>query len=489
MNRTQLVSTFLKKGFLISPETIENFEKELDENSVKDIDINEEGIILNYNKLLDSINLLKPQENLISSINLQKNNVEIIKSYNETPKKREVSDFVGYFKSRYNKLKEILQGRPELQNVVSISRSLNKRKNERVSLIGMVSDKRITKNKNVLLTLEDSTGQITVLLTKGREAAKLSDEVVYDEVIGVSGILGDKILFADNLYFPEIPITKELKKIGEEVYAAFISDIHVGSKMFLEEDFNKFIEWLNCSEGNQQQKDVASKIKYLFIVGDLIDGVGIYPEQDKELKIKEVVEQYNLCASYISRIRKDISIIICPGNHDALRLSEPQPTLDKEFAKLLWNIPNVIMVSNPSLINIHKTENFPGFDVLLYHGYSFDYYIANVDTIRKNGGYDRADLIMKFLLNKRHLAPSHTSTLYLPLESDPLVIDQIPDFFVSGHIHKSSISSHNNISLICSSCWQSKTLFQEKMGHHPEPGRVPVVNLKTRTTSLIKFCD
>lgn len=148
-----------------------------------------------------------------------------------------------------------------------------------------------------------------------------------------------------------------------------------------------------------------------------------------------------------------------------------------------------MMVSNPSLINIHKTESFPGFDVLLYHGYSFDYYISNVDTIRKGGGYDRADLIMKFLLNKRHLAPSHSSTLYLPLEYDPLVIDKIPDFFVSGHLHKSSISSYNNISLICSSCWQSKTLFQEKMGHHPEPSRVPIINLKTRAMVLMNFGD
>ncbi|MBI2673127.1 DNA-directed DNA polymerase II small subunit [Candidatus Woesearchaeota archaeon] len=480
MDRIQLISLLLKKGLLVSPETLEEIEKNFDEDIFSGFSSEEieKSLVFQFNKH----NLNEKKEDT-------KFSVEIIKSYSFEPKKREVSDFVNYFKARYNQIKEILHGRPELQNVISINRGLSKKKNDRVSIIGMISDKRITKNGNILLTLEDPTGQINVLITKNKSLSNLFDEIVFDEIVGVSGVVGDKILFADSLYFPELPLSKEFKKINDEVYAAFIGDIHIGSKMFLEEDFKKFIEWINCNYGNQNQKEVAKKTKYLFIVGDLVDGIGIYPEQDKELNIKDITKQYDLCAYYISQIRKDIKIIICPGNHDALRLSEPQPVLDKVFAKLLWDIPNVMMVSNPSLINIHKTESFPGFDVLLYHGYSFDYYISNVDTIRKGGGYDRADLIMKFLLNKRHLAPSHSSTLYLPLEYDPLVIDKIPDFFVSGHLHKSSISSYNNISLICSSCWQSKTLFQEKMGHHPEPSRVPIINLKTRAMVLMNFGD
>ncbi len=480
MDRTKLVSILLKKGLLVSPETLENFEKNFDESTFFSLNPEEieESLIFQFNK-----------QNSNKKKEFAKFNVEITKSYDPESKKREVSDFVNYFKARYNQIKEILHERPELQNAISINRSLSKKKNDRVSIIGMINDKKITKNGNILLTLEDQTGQINVLITKNKNLSNLFDEIVFDEIVGISGVVGDKILFADNLYFPELPLSKEFKKINEEVYAAFIGDIHVGSKMFLEEDFKKFIAWINCNYGNQNQKEIARKTKYLFIVGDLVDGIGIYPEQDKELAIKDITEQYNLCAYYISQIRKDIQIIICPGNHDALRLSEPQPVLNKEFAKLLWEIPNVIMVSNPSLINIHKTESFPGFDILLYHGYSFDYYISNVDPIRKGGGYDRADLIMKFLLNKRHLAPSHSSALYLPLEYDPLVIDRIPDFFVSGHLHKVSISNYNNISLICSSCWQSKTLFQEKMGHHPEPSRVPIINLKTRDIGLIKFGD
>jgi len=124
----------------------------------------------------------------------------------------------------------------------------------------------------------------------------------------------------------------------------------------------------------------------------------------------------------------------------------------------------------------------------MYHGYSFDYYVANIDEIRNNGGYDRADLIMKFLLKRRHLAPTYGSTLYVPeAEFDPLVISQVPDIFVTGHIHKSALKNYRNISLVCGSCWQSKTSFQEKVGHHPEPCRVPLIHLKSRKMRILKF--
>ena len=70
--------------------------------------------------------------------------------------------------------------------------------------------------------------------------------------------------------------------------------------------------------GSEQQKDIAKKIKYIFIVGDLVDGCGIYPEQDKELLIKDVYQQYKECAELLKQIPKHIPLIICPGNHDAL---------------------------------------------------------------------------------------------------------------------------------------------------------------------------
>ena len=171
-----------------------------------------------------------------------------------------------------------------------------------------------------------------------------------------------------------------------------------------------------------------------------------------------------------------------------MRIAEPQPAFYKDFSKAIWELNNITLVTNPALVNIHASDDFAGFNVLLYHGYSFDYFAANVESIRSSGGYDRADLIMKFLLQRRHLAPSHSSTLYLPdRRKDMLVIEQVPDIFATGHIHKSAVQNYKNITMICGSCWQTKSAFQEKVGHNPEPGRVPLVNLRTRQVKILRF--
>ena len=418
-----------------------------------------------------------------------KNAVKVLFSYEEDSKKRKIEDFVSYFRARYNSIKNILINRQEMQNTTSINRLLNKREKENVSFIGIISDKQETKNNNLMFLLEDPTGQIKALVNKNKpELFSLAKGTVLDEVIGVVGVATNNIVFVNNIVLPEVPLHKELKKSNEDVNVVFLSDLHVGSNKFLPEQFNKFLDWINLRIGNDKQKEIAKKVKYVFIVGDLVDGVGVYPNQEEELIIKDIYEQYKECAKLLEQIPPHISIIVCPGNHDAMRISEPQPRFSEELAKPLHELPNITIVSNPSLVNIGFNEDFPGFDVLLYHGYSFDYYAANVDYIRAKGGYDRGDLIMKFLLQRRHLAPTHTSTLYIPdTEKDNLVISKIPDFFVTGHIHKSAVSKYRNSTLICGSCWQSKTTFQEKVGHNPEPARVPVVNLKTRETKILKF--
>lgn len=416
--------------------------------------------------------------------------VVVLKNYKEDySKKREVSDFVKYFRNRYESLKKILLIRPELSGVVSVGRVLDRKESDYVSVIGFVSNKVITKKGNIMLEIEDPTGSIKAVVIKTRkEIYDIAKDLVCDEVVGIIGNSGDKIIFVNNIVFPEVPIIKELKKVDDDVSAIFIADMHVGSTMFHEKEFLNFIDWLNCKSGGKEQKELAKSVKYLFIVGDLIDGVGIFPNQDKELKIKNVYNQYILCAELLSKVREDITIIITPGNHDALRIAEPQPVLDGSLAEPLWSLKNVIMTTNPSLVNIHSSKDFPGFDVLLYHGYSFQYYADTVESIRMNGGTDRIDLIMKFLLQRRHLAPTHTSTLYIPdNKEDPLVIDQVPDFFATAHLHRTCALNYNNVTLLGCSCWQEQTPFMEKMGVNPDPCKAVLVSLKTREVRMLNF--
>ena len=471
----------------ISLQDIEKFKIQYEQEKL--LEQNKENAILSSE---EQENKLTPQNELKPLPRMQldsQGKIKIVFSYIDEPKKRDVQDFVSYYTARYKAIKSILENRQELQNITSINRLLGKKEKMTTAVIGVIQEKATTPNGNIILTVEDPTGSIKVIINKTKQDVfTVAKELVLDDIIGIVGVTGDNVIFANGILLPEIPLHKELKKSPDEAYALFISDIHVGSKLFLPEEFGKFIKWLQGEVGSEEQRSVAKKVKYVFVIGDLVDGVGVYPGQENELEIKDIHGQYEEFARLIKQIPQDKQIIICPGNHDAQRLAEPQPEFDKDFAAALWDIPNATLVSNPSYINIHASNDFPGFDVLMYHGYSFDYFIATVDSIREQGGYDRADLVMKFLLQRRHLSPTHTATLYIPdPKKDPLVIDKIPDFFVTGHIHKAVAAMYRNITLISGSCWQAKTNFQEKMGHNPEPARVPIINLQTRQVKMLRF--
>lgn len=533
MNK-EIIKSFLEKGFLLSPDLDLNNPLDLSfedtsfkevplvldkqlfyaiENKYLNVSLNwieferskvlyEKGKVNKiYTSFLEVLHAKEPVLNneIVEDVKIEllkenvpeqkENNVIVLKHFNEDGCKRDTQDFVSYFKSRYENLKKFLENRQGLDNVTSIARILSKTEKEEVSLIGLVYDKKVTKNGNVMLVLEDTTGLIHVLVNKNRkELMNIVNDVVLDEVIGVKGLLGDKIIFSNSIVLPDIFLDNKLKKSEDEVYAAFIGDLHIGSRMFLLKEFLRFINWLNMEEGEDIQKEIAKKVKYLFILGDVVDGIGIYPEQDRELIIQDIYEQYSACARLLKKIRKDIKIIICPGDHDASRISEPQPFLNKEFTKDLYEMENVIMVNNPGTVNIHASENFDGFNILLYHGRSFIYYISNIDSIRNKGGFNGVDLTMSLLLQKRHLAPSHGSSLYIPYKNeDPLIINKTPDIFVSAHLHKTNVGSYHNILTISCSCWQSKTSLQEKIGHNPDPCKVPIVNLKTREIKILRF--
>ena len=491
--REDIVNFFIKKDMFLGPEFLDYIKDNKKVEHIHNL-IKEKGDKINMEVL--SQELMNIDTNVLKSINTEQNplksendNVIVKFSYDQKPQKKSVADFFSYFRERFKTIESMLRGRVELQNIVSINRLINKKEKENVSLIGMVSDKNVTKNGNYILTLEDLTGSIKILVNKNKpELLEIVKDIVCDEIIGINGSSGDNIIFVDNILLPDIPLTKEFKKAPYESYIMFLSDFHVGSKFFLEEKFLKFIGWISGKSGSDKQKEIASKVSHILVIGDIVDGVGIYPGQESELEITDIIEQYEKCAEYLKMIPEHIKIIICPGNHDAMRIAEPQPALYEDFAAAIYELPNVILVSNPSIVNIGKTEEFDGFDILIYHGFSFDYYVRNVESIRNNGGYDRADLIMKFLLQRRHLAPSYTSTLFIPSpEKDNLIISKIPDIFATGHIHKTAVSSYRNITMICGSCWQSTTPFQVKVGHHPEPARVPILNTQTREVKILKF--
>lgn len=412
----------------------------------------------------------------------EKSTVKVVSVSPVQNKKIEVGDFVKHFRNRFFDMKNILQERPELKNLVSINKIFGNRQG--ISIIGMVIDKRMTKNKNIILDVEDATGRIKVLINYNKkELCEKADEICLDSVLGFMGSGNNEVLFANEIIFPDIALAERKNSPAEE-YVIFLGDLHFGSKKFMLENFEKFINYLN---GNLPNTPEVSKIKYLLIAGDLITGVGNYPNQERDLSIIDLEEQNIKVAELLKKIRKDIQIVICPGNHEGVRLMEPQPLYDEKYAWPIYEMENVTLTENPSIVNLGARKDFAGFNILMYHGFSFPFYANAIPRLLKLRAMNSPDDIMKYLLKNRHLAPTHNSIQSFPHEKDVHLIRTAPDIFLSGHTHKSAVSYYNNILLISCSSWEEKTPYQEKFGNTPDHCKVPLLNLKTRAVKILDF--
>ena len=374
----------------------------------------------------------------------------------------EIKDLSSYFQNRYHKLKEMLTHKSELKDVTSvkIATSLD----DVVKIVGMVNDIRNTKNNHKLIELEDETGDATVLIhNENHEVFEQAERIVKDEVVGVVGSRKGSLIMASEIINPGVPrIDEKSMNFG----TVFLSDIHIGSSTFLDSAFQRFIKWINGDFGDEEQREIANNVKYVVVAGDIVDGIGVYPSQDKELTIKDIHQQYEEAARLFGDIN-DVKIIIAPGNHDASRLAEPQPAIPEDYAKNLHDLKTTEFVSNPALVSLD------GIKVLVYHGRSFDDMAMTV----KGMSHQQSELIMKELLEKRHLAPIYGERTPLASEiEDHLVIDDIPDVFHTGHVHINSYKKYKGIHLINSGTFQSQTEFQKIYNIVPTCAQVPVIN-------------
>lgn len=396
-------------------------------------------------------------------------------------KKIEVSDFVGSFRSRYQQLQRILMNRPELQqNLVSINKISNNRQS--LSIIGIVTEKRVTKAKNLIIRFEDLTGEISgVVKADNEEAFKKAEELQLDDIVGIRASGNRDLLFVFDIFFPDSFLATKTK-FDEEICIAFLSDVHAGSTMHLGKNLEKFLEWINSDD------ETAGKIKYIFFTGDNVDGVGIFPSQEDSLALKSMKEQYALLASYLRKIPKHIQIFMCPGQHDAVRVAEPQPIIDNIYAPSLHELDNLVLVTNPTMVKL--MENGKEFKVLMYHGASIHSLINNISELRIMKAHKTPAKAVGHMLKRRHLAPTHSTVTYIPnAAKDPLVISEVPDILATGEVHRLDIENYNGTLIITGSCWQSQTPFEEKVGNETDPCKVPVFNLHTRELKIFDFSD
>ncbi|MBO3803366.1 MAG: DNA-directed DNA polymerase II small subunit [Candidatus Brockarchaeota archaeon] len=385
----------------------------------------------------------------------------------------EVESKRAYLADRFKKLERILRSRLDVTGVCSIVEARKSADKTRLKVIAMVSE---VKTENYVL-IEDLQGSAYLIIPQSAseglraKARRLhADLVACFEIV----VLGGKFICLD-ITFPDLPETKP-NRSAEPVCAALISDLHVGSRYFMDKAFQLFLDWLNGRVGSPATRQVAGKVKYVVIAGDLVDGVGVYPQQEKELSIKNVKTQYEKAAELLRRIPKHVEIIIIPGNHDATQKALPQPPIPEEYSAPLLDSGNVTLLSNPSLVSLH------GVKFLLTHGTSIEDLASRIPGL----DYSNPHQAMIHLLVARHLAPIYGGRTPLNTDGeDALVITDKPDVFHAGHVHVYKVGGYRGVVVANTGCWQRMTPYQQALGYVPTPGIFSLVHLDTLATETV----
>ena len=372
-----------------------------------------------------------------------------------------VSGYNALFASRFKKLKRVISDRPEAKMLKTIT-SAKTAKADEVYICGLVSSKNVDRNVTKI-TLEDPTGTFEGIIFE-KDLQEKAGALLSDQFVMIKAITGKNSGYIiKEIILPDIP-DHPPNRSESEVYAVFLSDLHIGSKYFMEKEFSEFVSWIAGPH------PVARKVRFVLIGGDVVDGVGIYRDQDKELVCQTIEEQLERTRVLLEKIPDHVQIVIMPGNHDPGRRALPQPAIPKKYCPALWEMKNVTMVGNPAEVSLN------GVRILMFHGQSID------DIVKTTPGlsYDSPVDVMRQLLRARHLGPIYGSqTPVAPESEDLLVVEEAPDIFHVGHVHKAELGTYRGVLLINSGSWQRQTPFQASVGMLPNPGIAILVNLKT----------
>ncbi|MCV0399372.1 MAG: DNA-directed DNA polymerase II small subunit [Nitrosarchaeum sp.] len=451
----------LNKGFQIHPDAfkiLENIDVKKLEKIIKEIvreKTKQKLFLINQDDLETYLGIkedpnLKNEHRILSDPTSKITTGEGVKGYN------------ALFSSRFNKLKRIISDRPESRMLKSIASVKSVKTEDDMYICGLVTT-RNTERNIVKLVLEDPSGTFEGIVFDS-ELQNIAGSLLSDQFVMARVSMGKNAGFIiKDLILPDIP-EQAINRSETETFAVFLSDLHIGSKYFMEKEFSEFVSWISSPD------PTARKVRFVLIGGDVVDGVGIYPNQDKELVFQTLEEQLRRLEELLDKIPKHVKIFIMPGNHDPGRRALPQPAIPKKYNSGLWERENVFMVGNPAMISLN------GVKVLMFHGQSID------DIVKTTPGlsYDNPANVMKHLLKARHLSPIYGSqTPIAPEMEDLMVIDEIPDIFHVGHVHRAQLDMYKGILLINSGSWQRQTPFQASVGMTPNPGIALMVNLKT----------
>ncbi len=283
-DKKSIVEQFLQKGKLLTPEALDYMHDTGD--------------------ILDSSGIIVPLEP-------RHDQVKILKNLVQKPKEIKTEDFLQFYSSKYDKMKNVIVSRLQ-KDFISLNK-LDALRNE-VFVMGIVKDRK-EKDGKYALELEDLTTSVTILFDEEVDAE-------LDEVVTVRAVSAGKILYGKEILHPDIPLRTPAKGRGK---ACFVSDLHL--EQVPKQDAEKFFRWFSSQE-----------IKHLFVAGDTGD--------------KAMFE------GLVSDHCGEKKVFVIPGEADS---AEEYPQLAGEFSR-----SNIISLSNPAVVEIN------GIKILLIHRFALD---------------------------------------------------------------------------------------------------------------------
>jgi len=390
---------------------------------------------------------------------------------NQSRSTGKVENFLEMFRDKYDFLSQVLKKRVGLQPK-PLARLERMPKGSEIEAIVMVREKRLSKNGHWVFVIEDLENEAVGLVLK--DAGKLfgqAKQVLLDEVIGIRGQkANDEMIIIKEIIWPDLP-QRPMRFSERDLSIAAFSDMHVGSRLFLEKEFNRFLSWLNGNAKSEKEREKIGKIKYIVIAGDNVDGIGVYPSQYDELVIKDIYAQYGALSELLEQIPEYIDVVICPGQHDAVRWADPMPSISEEYLPKLHAQKNFHFISSPGWFEVE------GLTAFVFHGAS----LHDINAALPGMETSKPQETMIELLKRRDLMSSYgLKRPYVPEKKNYLLIRHEPDLAFVGETHCAGIAEYRGCTIISPGTWQGQSSHQVELGITPNPGIFPVIELKTR---------
>ena len=351
-------------------------------------------------------------------------------------------------------------------------------------LIGMVQDTRVLHTNKFIIQLEDLQTEIITNCVMVQDSPSFPEyrDILRDTLIGISGVLpknfkeGDITAFwGKDVIRPGFsPITFNPTSNPHKIL--FIADLHYGSKYFSRSIFAKLIKFLTLQDLDPMYEKIAEEIKTIIIAGDLVDGVGRFSNQKEQITSHSYQSQYEGLATILRDIPSHIQIFIIPGEHDATQTALPQPAIDRQISKDLLAIPNLTSHGNPLRLSLEDIS------MLIFHGQ------GNFELFQKHFQKTlvKPTVAIKQLLEYRHLYPEYGSYNPLaPFNKDYLVIDEIPNVIVSGHLHHAYFEEYKGIKIITCGTFQRENQKSAQLEGKVSLGVIPILDTVSGKVEII----